>query len=67
MGTDTGVPGRFQGYFDHLELEEMVKAGLTPMQVIVAATKGVTNGTAATREQAMARFRAAWEKASEMR
>jgi hypothetical protein len=35
--------------------------------VIVAATKGVTNGTAATREQAMARFRAAWEKASEMR
>jgi imidazolonepropionase-like amidohydrolase len=39
IGTDTGVPGRFQGYFDHLELEEMVKAGLSPMQVIVAATK----------------------------
>lgn len=39
MGTDTGVPGRFQGYFEHLELEEMVEAGLTPMQVIVAATK----------------------------
>ena len=39
MGTDTGVPGRFQGYFDHLELQEMVDAGLTPMQVIVAATK----------------------------
>ena len=39
MGTDTGVPGRFQGYFDHLELQEMVEAGLTPMQVIVAATK----------------------------
>jgi imidazolonepropionase-like amidohydrolase len=33
------VPGRFQGYFDHLELQEMVAAGLTPMQVIVAATK----------------------------
>jgi imidazolonepropionase-like amidohydrolase len=39
MGTDTGVPGRFQGYFDHLELQEMVEAGLTPMQTIVAATK----------------------------
>jgi hypothetical protein len=30
---------------------------------IVPATKGVTNGTAATREEAMAKFRAAWEKA----
>jgi imidazolonepropionase-like amidohydrolase len=37
-GTDTGLPGRFQGYFEHLELEELVKAGLTPMQAIVAAT-----------------------------
>src|SRR6185437_4402254 len=39
MGTDSGVPGRFPGTFDHLELQEMVAAGLTPMQVIVAATK----------------------------
>jgi imidazolonepropionase-like amidohydrolase len=39
VGTDTGVPGRFHGYFEHLELEQMVKAGLTPMQAIVAATK----------------------------
>jgi hypothetical protein len=31
---------------------------------IVPATPGVTNGTAATRVEAMARFRAAWEKAS---
>ncbi len=38
MGTDSGVAGRFQGYFEHLELEMMVEAGLTPMQVIVAAT-----------------------------
>ena len=29
---------------------------------IVPATKGVTNGHAATREEAMAKFRAAWEK-----
>src|SRR6185437_2701294 len=27
MGTDSGVPGRFPGYFDHLELQEMVEAG----------------------------------------
>ena len=38
MGTDTGPAYRFQGYFEHLELEYMVKAGLTPMQTLVAAT-----------------------------
>jgi len=38
MGTDSGPPGRFQGYFEHLEMELMVDAGLTPMQVLVAAT-----------------------------
>src|SRR5206468_410769 len=38
MGTDTGPAYRFQGYFEHLELEYMVKAGLTPMQALVAAT-----------------------------
>lgn len=39
MGTDTGPPGRFAGYGDHWELSAMVDAGLTPMQVIVAATR----------------------------
>jgi imidazolonepropionase-like amidohydrolase len=38
MGTDTGPPGRFQGYFEHLELELMAKAGLSPRQVLLAAT-----------------------------
>jgi imidazolonepropionase-like amidohydrolase len=38
MGTDTGPAGRWQGFFEHLELEMMVEAGLTPMQVIVSAT-----------------------------
>ena len=38
MGTETGPAGRFQGFFEHLEMELMAKAGLTPMQVIVAAT-----------------------------
>lgn len=41
MGTDTGAPtGRWQGYFEHLEMQMMVEAGLTPMKVIVAATGG---------------------------
>jgi imidazolonepropionase-like amidohydrolase len=39
MGTDTGAQiGRWQGYFEHVEMELMVKGGLTPMQVLVAAT-----------------------------
>jgi imidazolonepropionase-like amidohydrolase len=39
MGTDSGAPlGRWQGYFEHTELELMVKAGLSPMQALVAAT-----------------------------
>lgn len=38
MGTDTGPPGRFQGFFEHLEMSMMVDAGMTPMQVIVSAT-----------------------------
>jgi imidazolonepropionase-like amidohydrolase len=39
FGTDTGPTGRFQGYFEHLEMELMVDAGLSPMQVLTAATK----------------------------
>jgi imidazolonepropionase-like amidohydrolase len=39
MGTDSGTGlGRWQGYFEHVELEMMVKAGLSPMQALVAAT-----------------------------
>jgi imidazolonepropionase-like amidohydrolase len=38
MGTDSGPAGRFQGFFEHLELELMVESGLTPMQAIVSAT-----------------------------
>ena len=39
MGTDSGTQlGRWQGYFEHVELELMVEAGLTPLQALVAAT-----------------------------
>jgi imidazolonepropionase-like amidohydrolase len=37
-GTDTGPPARFQGYFEHLEVEELVRSGLTPAAALVAAT-----------------------------
>jgi imidazolonepropionase-like amidohydrolase len=39
FGTDSGVPTRFIGYFEHLEMEMMAEAGLTPMQIIVSATR----------------------------
>ncbi len=39
MGTDSGTGlGRWQGYFEHVEMELMVKAGMTPMQALVAST-----------------------------
>jgi imidazolonepropionase-like amidohydrolase len=39
FGTDSGPPTRFPGYAEHWELELMVQAGLTPMQVLTAATR----------------------------
>ncbi|MCC6287248.1 MAG: amidohydrolase family protein [Chitinophagaceae bacterium] len=40
MGTDSGAtPARAEGFAEHLELELMVSAGLTPLQVINIATK----------------------------
>jgi imidazolonepropionase-like amidohydrolase len=39
MGTDSGaLPERFQGFFEHLEMEMMVQAGMTPLQVLRSAT-----------------------------
>ena len=39
MGTDAGpFPERFQGFFEHVEMTMMVEAGLTPAQVLRAAT-----------------------------
>ena len=39
FGTDTGPPGRFPGFFEHLEMELMAEAGFTPMQIISAFSK----------------------------
>lgn len=38
MGTDSGPPTRFQGYFEHLEMWMMQDAGLTPAQILHSAT-----------------------------
>jgi imidazolonepropionase-like amidohydrolase len=39
MGTDAGNPGTLHGPSVYREMELMVESGLTPMQVIVAATR----------------------------
>ncbi|MGQ0734438.1 MAG: amidohydrolase family protein [Acidobacteriota bacterium] len=38
LGGDTGIPGAFHGWADLYELEQMVESGMTPAEVIVAAT-----------------------------
>ncbi len=38
MGTDAGPPGRFHGYFEHLELELMAEAGMSNADIIRAST-----------------------------
>ena len=43
FGTDAGPSARFPGYFEHMELQLMVEAGLTPSQALQSAT-GVAAG-----------------------
>jgi imidazolonepropionase-like amidohydrolase len=38
LGSDTGLEDHFFGYAEQREMELMVTAGMTPMQVIIAAT-----------------------------
>src|SRR5207247_8831429 len=38
LGCDTGLEDHLFGMSEQLELESMVKAGMTPMQVLVSAT-----------------------------
>jgi imidazolonepropionase-like amidohydrolase len=38
MGTDTGPPARFQGYFEHMEMHMMVDAGMGPLDAIRSST-----------------------------
>jgi len=40
LGTDSGAtPLRIQGYAEHLEMELMKRAGLSPMEILVSATR----------------------------
>ncbi len=39
FGTDSGPPARFQGYFEHLEMDLMREAGLTSRQILLSATR----------------------------
>ena len=38
FGTDSGPAGRFPGYFEHLEMDLMTEAGLTPEEILLSAT-----------------------------
>ncbi|MGI9627087.1 MAG: amidohydrolase family protein, partial [Longimicrobiales bacterium] len=38
FGTDSGPLGRFQGYFEHMEMELMAEAGLSTEEILRSAT-----------------------------
>jgi imidazolonepropionase-like amidohydrolase len=38
FGTDAGQPGRFPGYFEHVEFYLMQQAGLTPLEILLSAS-----------------------------
>lgn len=50
FGTDTGPPARFQGYFEHLEMELMAEAGLKPADILRAATAGAAEFLGVSRD-----------------
>ena len=49
-GTDTGNPFVFPGYSVHRELEQLVQAGLTPMEALQAGTRRAAEMIRAERE-----------------
>ncbi|MGY6587426.1 MAG: amidohydrolase family protein [Wenzhouxiangella sp.] len=38
LGTDSGPPARFQGYFEHMEMAMKQEAGMTPLEILRSAT-----------------------------
>jgi hypothetical protein len=48
FGSGSGLPDTFPGYFEHRELELMVKAGMAPLDAIKAATSVSANALGAT-------------------
>jgi imidazolonepropionase-like amidohydrolase len=50
MGTDSGAfPERFEGYFEHMEMQMMTESGLTPAQVLRSATVDAARAMKMTR------------------
>jgi imidazolonepropionase-like amidohydrolase len=59
MGTDSGAfANRFEGYFEHLEMEMMAESGLTPLQILRSATGDAARGIKA--DQVGAITKGAW-------
>jgi hypothetical protein len=48
LGSGSGLPDTFPGYFEHRELELMVNAGMTPLAAINAATSASAAALGAT-------------------
>lgn len=48
FGTDSGQPARFPGFFEHLEMELMAQAGLTPMQIIQSFSRNAADALGVT-------------------
>ena len=43
FGTDTGPAGRFQGYFEHMEMDMMAETGLSATDIVYSATGGAAS------------------------
>ncbi|MEX2600601.1 MAG: amidohydrolase family protein [Balneolaceae bacterium] len=39
LGTDSGPPARFQGYFEYMEMEMMQDAGMLPGEILLTGTR----------------------------
>ncbi len=50
FGTDTGPPARFQGFFEHWEMELMQQAGLSAMQIIQSASRNAAEFLGVSRD-----------------
>jgi imidazolonepropionase-like amidohydrolase len=50
FATDSGPPARFSGFFEHKEMELMVEAGFTPMQIITTFSKSSAEFLGASKE-----------------
>jgi len=50
FGTDTGPPARIQGFFEHLEMQLMAEAGLTPQQIITSWSKSAAQWIGASKD-----------------